>query len=182
MIRSCTSKQQGDRDRRARGLFQARWFRLHARCTRRGRRRAVPRRHSPGPLVRVLCCAAGPLIIIHMKAEPWRQPPAAAARRATEATPRRTDITRTHYKASRLVARKRVRARSFGRPVASLPHRSLPPRREERRRHNLRSLERAVNPMHAGTPRRTRERARDREIVTDRLKREALLTGGIRHM
>ena len=140
----------------------------------------VPCRAATAPLVRVLCWA-GPLIIIHMKAEPWRQPPAAAARRATEATPRRTDITRTHYKASRLVARTRVRARSFGRPVASLPHRSLPPRREERRRHNLRSLERAVNPMHAGTPRRTRERARDREIVTDRLKREALLTGGIRH-
>ena len=180
LIRSCTSKKQGDRNRRVCGLFQARWFRLHTHCTRRGRSRAVPR-HSP--LVRVLVWA-GPLIIIHMKAEPWRQPPpaAAAARRATEATPRRTDITRTHYKASRLVARTRVRARSFGRPVASLPHRSLPPRREERRRHNLRSLERAVNPMHAGTPRRTRERARDREIVTDRLKREALLTGGIRHM
>ena len=47
LIRSCTSKQQGDRDWRARGLFQARWFRLHTRCTRRGRRRAVPRRHSP---------------------------------------------------------------------------------------------------------------------------------------
>ena len=136
----------------------------------------VPCRAATAPLVRVLCWAAGPLIIVHMKAEPWRQPPPAAARRATEATPRRTDITRTHYKASRLVARTRVRARSFGRPVASLP-----PRREERRRHNLRSLERAVNPMHAGTPRRTRERARDREIVTDRLKREALLTGGIRH-
>ena len=98
LIRSCTSKQQGDRNRRARGLFQARWFRLHTHCTRRGRRRAVPRRHSS--LVRVLGCA-GPLIIIHMKAESRRQP--AAARRATEATPRRTDITRTHYKASRLV-------------------------------------------------------------------------------
>ena len=73
LIRSCTSKQQGDRDRRARGLFQARWFRLHTRCTRRGRRRAGPRRNSPCSLVRVLCCAAGPLIIIHMKAEPWRR-------------------------------------------------------------------------------------------------------------
>ena len=118
-------------------------------------------RAAPPQPPRSHAARAGPLIIIHMKAESRRQPVAAAARPGNRGNTS-TDRHHAHALQSESAGRSLAGARSFGRPVASFPLRSLPPRREERRRHNLRSLERAVNPMHAGTPRRTRERERNK--------------------